>query len=47
MVYGQRQNWWRKRLNSLFAEQTSKMLRKSFQVAAAARSKTTPVGAQN
>jgi len=51
MVYGQQQNWWRKRLNSLlnslFAEQTSKMLRKSFQVAAAASSRTTPVGAQN
>jgi hypothetical protein len=37
MVYGQQQNWWRKKLNSLlnslFAQQTSKMLRKSFPVA--------------
>jgi hypothetical protein len=34
-------------LNSLFAQQTSKMLRKSFQVAGAASIKTTPLGAQN
>lgn len=52
MVYGQQQNWWRKKLNSLlnslFAQQTSKMLRKSFPVApTAASTKTTAVGAQN
>jgi hypothetical protein len=53
MVYGQQQNWWRKKLNSLlnslFAQQTSKMLRKSFPVAptAASTNKTTAVGAQN
>jgi hypothetical protein len=52
MVYGQQQNWWRKNLNSLlnrlFAQHTSKMLRKSFPVAAtAASTKTTAVGAQN
>jgi hypothetical protein len=55
MVYGQQQNWCRKKLNtllnSLFAQQTSKMLRKSFPVAptaaTAASTKTTAVGAQN
>jgi hypothetical protein len=48
MVYGQQQNWWRKKLNSLlnslFAQQTSKMFRKSFPVAPTA---ATAVGAEN
>jgi hypothetical protein len=42
MVNGQQQNGWRKKLdsllNSLFAQQTSKMLRKSFPVAPTAAS---------
>jgi hypothetical protein len=50
MVYGQQQNWWRKKLNNLL-NRHFKMLKKSFPVAPTAttptNTKTTAVGAQN